>query len=681
MPEDNIDKFIALPHDRQIATLQKLTPDLQAQLLSEVKERRTKHKSSATPQQNFSAPPEERNFHNYASETIRGVGRGLKNDVQGLGALIHPIKSSLQMADQINDAGRAAAKEFTDTKGVPIPQRAVAAALTGLEQAPIIGGMVQHAEGGGTTPGSPESIGAAAEGLATFEAPKIAGEMIPPTVRGVRNFFDNGRQAGVAHTAVLADVGGDYIPREQSEKTLPAIRNRAAANPGKVAAINSGDPETALAAHISIIDDEIRDRDKYVDQHLQPIKNYPVDTRTIRGKFVPSGAEYNAMSSAEKAQIRGLEDRIDNAQSIEDLNALRIKLGDEAFAAKNMAEEPSPGYKSNLTKAANAVRGYLYDTLKNATGKDFTEFKRTEGALREERSNLTSKQAKLSQEEVKATTKLPREHGADIVSTVGHGGSPGLPIVSAAAEKMRGTELGRIQSHLKKVYGGDLGAHVPPTVPGGIPTPAGFLPRTATSPLRPGLPASTIANGEHEVYNPDINRPSTQPYAPPGYTNYSSSGYMRPGEPGQVITPSPPGQFLRLPEKATGPISREQVGPQGPQYPALNTDEAVTRVTPRVSVRDRVRALPGFAATGQSIVDPDGSVSIVYKRLPVPATRGLLPAEASAATRVGAPQFPPVGYTIPGENGTVGKVVSVKDGNVVIKWSKPRPGSVLPKVQ
>lgn len=43
---DNVDQFIALPHDRQISTLQKLSPDMQQQLLGEVKSRRQKAKQT-----------------------------------------------------------------------------------------------------------------------------------------------------------------------------------------------------------------------------------------------------------------------------------------------------------------------------------------------------------------------------------------------------------------------------------------------------------------------------------------------------------------------------------------------------------------------------------------------------------------------------------------------------------
>jgi hypothetical protein len=108
------------------------------------------------------------------------VGRGIKGDVQGISQMVsHPFDTARGLVQQTGQAASAAAKEFQDTSAAPLGQRLGAAALTGLEQAPVIGGMVQHAEEGGERMGSPEAVGAAAEGITSFEAPGVVGKLAP----------------------------------------------------------------------------------------------------------------------------------------------------------------------------------------------------------------------------------------------------------------------------------------------------------------------------------------------------------------------------------------------------------------------------------------------------------------------------------------------------------------------
>jgi hypothetical protein len=131
--------------------------------------------------------PEARTPGNYAKEPIYGIGRGLKNDVLGFyQTLIHPIATVTGMRDQLKAADEAARKEFQDVGGgkQTIPAN-VASMLTFAENAPVIGGMVQYAEKGGTKPLSPEAVGAAFEGATTIEAPKIAGRAIAAGARAL----------------------------------------------------------------------------------------------------------------------------------------------------------------------------------------------------------------------------------------------------------------------------------------------------------------------------------------------------------------------------------------------------------------------------------------------------------------------------------------------------------------
>jgi len=128
--------------------------------------------------------PEDRTAGNYARETIYGVGRGLKNDLVGAIATVqNPFGAANDLYEQTGTALKSARDAYTQTKGTGAAPRAAATALTFLENAPIVGGMVRKAEEGGTKPLSPESVGAAAEGITSFAAP----EALAKGVTAVRN--------------------------------------------------------------------------------------------------------------------------------------------------------------------------------------------------------------------------------------------------------------------------------------------------------------------------------------------------------------------------------------------------------------------------------------------------------------------------------------------------------------
>ena len=123
-------------------------------------------KGPAPRQQQAPVTSEARTFGNYAKETAYGVGRGLRDDVTGAASLIaHPRKTAADFGSQLDAATDAQNKEWSDTKGQPIGRRIGAAGLSFLEQAPLVGGMVQKAEQGGGRMASPEAVGAAAEGI------------------------------------------------------------------------------------------------------------------------------------------------------------------------------------------------------------------------------------------------------------------------------------------------------------------------------------------------------------------------------------------------------------------------------------------------------------------------------------------------------------------------------------
>lgn len=244
MPQsDAIDEFIALPREQQLSTLQSLSPEKQDKLLGQVKQRRSAPKGPAPK----ADTPEARTAGNYASEVARGVGRGIKNDVVGMYDAVRHPDATIQAGSEQAKAGDAAGeKEFRDTKGAPLAQRAGAYLMTELENAPIIGGMVQHAEQGGTRPGSPESVGAAAEGVTTFEAPAVAlhgvkalAPRLRPSAQSLVGAGEKNVKPIVAKEAASAG--------EAAKSAIKSNREAAANNATDTAAVKSGNKEAVRA--------------------------------------------------------------------------------------------------------------------------------------------------------------------------------------------------------------------------------------------------------------------------------------------------------------------------------------------------------------------------------------------------------------------------------------------------
>lgn len=214
-PDEAISKLQGLPEDKQRAVLAQLSPDERKGILGKLK--------TSTP-----TGPEPRTVGNYLKEAVGGVGRGLANDVKGLASLRHPLDTIHSLAAQSDVAINAAEKEYQDLKGQPELTRHVAAALSGLENAPIIGGMVQKAEEGGGVIASPESVGAATEGITTFEAPKAVMKGVakvltaPESVRGAAQSM-----VGAGKRQVKSIVGKEAETANEARNTTLAA-NKAA---------------------------------------------------------------------------------------------------------------------------------------------------------------------------------------------------------------------------------------------------------------------------------------------------------------------------------------------------------------------------------------------------------------------------------------------------------------------
>jgi hypothetical protein len=196
LPDGNIGEFPDSMSDQQIeGVLQKQFP-----------------KKTSSPAR--ALKPEARTFGNYAGEVASGVGRGIADDVTGIAQTVaHPIDTVKGLAKQGVGAVRAAGQEYRDNAAAPTGQRLTAAALKGLEEAPIVGGMVQHAEQGGTQLASPEAAGAAAEGITAFAAPELVGKgvggVLKRTGKALTGTGTGATEALVEKTKEANKIGAD----------------------------------------------------------------------------------------------------------------------------------------------------------------------------------------------------------------------------------------------------------------------------------------------------------------------------------------------------------------------------------------------------------------------------------------------------------------------------------------
>lgn len=280
------------PQQRDLA-LSRMSPEQKQKLATSLG---FKGEKAATPEPKALAP-KARTVGNYAGEIARGVGRGVADDVTGLYQTArHPIDTATGLVKQAGTATTEAGKEFRDTAGAPIGQRLGAAALTGLENAPMVGGMVQHAEQGGERMGSPEAAGAAAEGITAFAAPEVAGKAIGLAPRAVEAVTGTGTRA-------VRDLVKD-TQKENSgiaDKNAKQVADRVAevqAHGDKVAAAKqAADQRAALATRKSALETGVRTlSDKFKDD-LKATRDkakddadakYTAVNKVLREKTIPS---------------------------------------------------------------------------------------------------------------------------------------------------------------------------------------------------------------------------------------------------------------------------------------------------------------------------------------------------------------------------------------------------------
>lgn len=293
--------------------------------------------------------PEPRTVGNYTSEITRGVGRGIADDAAGLyQSLRHPIKTAQSVADQAGAAGNAAKTEFEQTKAAPLHQRLAAGALTFLENAPLVGGMVQKAEEGGDRIASPEAAGAAAEGIAAFGLPDLAVRTVkglaPRAVETVRGTLKRG--AGISPLDI----------RDTAQKVVE--ENKAATEKAKSA------NEKAAAKHLgeaqSAIEQQKEAREKIIQKNRE-------DATARAGKVAKAKGENDRVLKQER-QRKDATQKLQSASSelrarVETARENALKVGNEKYSAVNEKLNPLPA-------DMETIMGGIGDAMEKIKGSD-----------------------------------------------------------------------------------------------------------------------------------------------------------------------------------------------------------------------------------------------------------------------------------------------------------------------
>lgn len=350
-PDQAIQTLRGLPEDRQRAILGKLSPDVKRGIMSKL----------SAPQQ---PQPEARTFGNYAAEGAEGIGRGLANSVTGIAQTVaHPIDTLTGLVSQAGTAVSDAAKEFRDTSGAPLTQRVGAAALTGLEDAPVIGGMVQHAEQGGERMGSPEAFGAAMEGVTSLEAPKLIGPLtrqlakVPEMARGVAQASvgagEKATRGTVADAATAAAKAREDVLAKNKAADEQTLKDR-----GKVDEYND-----RVAAHNATVASKNASVLSEADQVKQQIARRADAQKELndvssRMDVAVEKARHDALEEGNK-KYSAVNEKLNNMDA--DPDAIPSALGDAAEKIKGSLTEP-PIFKDML-KRVDKGDSFTYEDL------------------------------------------------------------------------------------------------------------------------------------------------------------------------------------------------------------------------------------------------------------------------------------------------------------------------------
>lgn len=347
------------PEQRDEA-LSRMTPDQKMKLAGALGYK-APQKTATTP----TAPqPEARTAGNYAGEIVRGVGRGIVDDVTGLyNTVRHPRQTVAAVLPDLIlpgvglipalQAGREAAKGSS----APVTQ----GTLTTLENLPLVGPLVQRAEQGGGV-ASPESVGAATEGITEIAAP----EAIAPTLRGAKAL---GGRAVEAITKTSPREMGPLVEKTRAEN---AASTKAAADAQVV--------ETQRAAHRKILDESSRELQARVETARnnalkagnekfnavrEKLNHLPADMEKVNDAYQAAHESLGELQ-AEPPILKRLGKTLEQAKetlSYKDLQSLYSELG------KELSKGSLPG-----------TTYHAYDVLQEAVGEDMQRIADSQGA-------------------------------------------------------------------------------------------------------------------------------------------------------------------------------------------------------------------------------------------------------------------------------------------------------------
>ncbi len=307
--------------------------------------------------------PEARTLGNYLKEGVYGVGRGLKNDVLGtMKAIADPTQAVTDLARQTYDAGSAAATEFRDTKGAPTGQRIGATTLTALENAPVIGGMVQKAEEGGERMGSPEAVGAAAEGIISFEAPGLVG-------KGVAKILPKAVEAGKSAVRSAAGTGPKVTAKLVEDAKAENAASAAKATEAKAVEAKRGSLQKDIheksretQARIETArENALKEGNQKYSAVNEALNEFPADMDKLQGAYADA-----AQSFGDAAAIPPIIKRLEKSMNEP------LTYADEQKVYSELGRELSKGTLPGTTYHA-------YDTLHEAVGNDMQRIADSQG--------------------------------------------------------------------------------------------------------------------------------------------------------------------------------------------------------------------------------------------------------------------------------------------------------------
>lgn len=392
--EDSIDRFIALPRDKQLDALKKLSPSDQDAVLGQVKERRGK--KAASPGHGLGYQ---------VGEAAKGAISGLKGAF--VDPFIHPI-------DTVEGMGRSAMVGSTPY-GTPLT------APTGDQKrdeanASVYGGVRnEQTEAAGT-----EMREHPVRTIASMAAPMIAGEAI---VRGGGKVVDavRGRGDPVSRLAYASGKGSADLVKQ----TLPEVSKIAQAE---------GEPHT-VGEYLDTVQKAKTNLNEEYSHAIEPYEQKVVSTRPIVQKIrnlITSNMLKTASGKAEARSILRAAKDFDKPWTLKELDQERMDANARltTYESKSPVDQYSTLKKSRsvaIDKAiADGVRENVYPLMDQLTGQPpgyFAELKQKIGNLLNLHS-LVDEQVKSLRDTSARTRGAPILDRLNVRASVNSSGRP-----------------------------------------------------------------------------------------------------------------------------------------------------------------------------------------------------------------------------------------------------------------